>query len=109
MIEVPNIAVDTVRDYASMLLDVREQEEWDAGHAPEAVHIPLSELPERYVELNGDEEILVICRSGGRSAKAAEFLLRQGHAAINVAGGMLAWQAAEMEMVSELGTLPSVS
>ena len=56
------------------LLDVREYEEWDAGHAPGAVHIPLGELGARYTELDRDQTLYVICRSGHRSAHAAHAL-----------------------------------
>ncbi|CAM3929774.1 rhodanese-like domain-containing protein [Paenibacillus alkaliterrae] len=74
------------------LVDVREQDEWEAGHIKEARSIPLSELQERMDELKqGDQEIVLICRSGGRSGKACEFLHAQGYKVVNVTGGMLAW------------------
>lgn len=76
----------------SLALDVREAEEWEEGHIPGAVWIPLGELPDRLHELPKDREIIVVCRSGGRSAKAAKFLLAAGFRAVNLRGGMLAWQ-----------------
>jgi rhodanese-related sulfurtransferase len=75
------------------LLDVREQDEWDAGHAPGAVHIPLPELAERLGEVPDGEPLYVVCRSGGRSARATQFLNVQGWDAVNVQGGMTAWAA----------------
>lgn len=77
----------------AVLLDVREEDEWRAGHAPGALHVPLSELPDRLDELVGEHEVLCICRSGGRSARAAAFLAESGQRAVNVAGGMAAWAA----------------
>ncbi|MCA0754129.1 rhodanese-like domain-containing protein [Paenibacillus sp. N4] len=74
------------------LVDVREPDEWQAGHIKEARSIPLSELQQRMGELEeGGEEIVIICRSGGRSGKACDFLQAQGYKVVNVAGGMLAW------------------
>jgi len=76
-------------------LDVREPDEWQAGHAPTAVHIPMSELAARLGELPSDQDPLyVICRSGGRSAKVVAFLAEQGYPAVNVSGGMRAWAGA---------------
>lgn len=75
------------------LVDVREQWEWDAGHAPTAVHLPMSEIGDRLSELP-EGEVLIICHSGMRSARVTEALVQLGHDAVNVAGGMTAWQAA---------------
>ena len=85
------------------LLDVREPEEWDAGHAPEAVHIPLGELGARYTELGRDQPLYVICRSGNRSGHAAHALAGAGWDARNVSDGMRGWQAAGRPMTSESG------
>jgi rhodanese-related sulfurtransferase len=75
-----------------VLLDVRQQEEYDAGHFDNAILIPLSALPERYAELPKDKEIIVYCRSGKRSAKAAEFLVAMGFTNItNLEGGYVRW------------------
>lgn len=75
------------------LVDVRETEEWQEGHIKEARSIPLSALQERIDEFQqGEEEILIICRSGGRSGKACDYLESQGYKVVNVAGGMLQWQ-----------------
>lgn len=75
------------------LVDVREQDEWEAGHIAEARLIPLSEIQDRVDEFSDDDgEVVIICRSGGRSAKACEFLQAQGLSVVNVKGGMLAWE-----------------
>jgi len=91
------------------LLDVREADEWACGHAPEAVHLPLSELLGRVDEVPADHPVYVICKVGGRSAQAADFLNQGGRAAVNVSGGMLAWQAAGKTMITESGAEPFVA
>lgn len=73
------------------LIDVREDEEVAAGMVPDAKHIVLGTLPERVDEIDKDQPVLVICRSGRRSEMACEFLESQGIEAINVEGGMLDW------------------
>ncbi len=100
---IPSIDIADLADSSRVLLDVREQHEWDAGHAAAAVHLPLSELPERLEEVLGFAELNVICRAGGRSSKAAEFLIANGLDAHNVNGGMLAWQSADLPIVDAAG------
>ena len=84
----------------TVLFDVREQNEWDSGHAPSARLIPLSELQQRVAEFPEDTRFLVVCHSGGRSARATDFLVRDGFDAVNVAGGMMAWKAAGGEVIT---------
>lgn len=91
------------------LLDVREPDEWAAGHAPQATHIPLGELSARANEVPQDQDVYVICRSGGRSGRAVQALTGAGWQAINVAGGMQDWAAAGKPMVTESGTEPYVA
>lgn len=86
------------------LLDVREVEEWQAGHIPGALHIPLSELGARYREISGDQPLYVICRSGSRSDYAAQALAQAGWQVTNVADGMIGWHAAGRPMTSDGGT-----
>jgi rhodanese-related sulfurtransferase len=100
--DVPSVAVSQIPEDAA-LLDVREQDEWAAGHAPDAVHIPLAEIPGRLDELPTGE-MYVICRSGGRSARAAAYLNSGGYTAVNVAGGMQSWQTAGRAMRGEHGS-----
>ena len=91
----------------AVLLDVREDDEWQAGHAPDAVHVPMSELPARLPEVPTGRELAVVCRSGARSARVTGWLRAQGYDAVNVAGGMQSWVAGGRPMVSETG-LPAV-
>ncbi|GAA3730635.1 rhodanese-related sulfurtransferase [Spinactinospora alkalitolerans] len=104
---VPVVEVGTVPD-DGYLLDVREDDEWRAGHAPQAVHIPLHELSQRAGEVPQDRQVYVICRVGGRSAQAVQALNDAGWQAANVAGGMSAWALAGRGMASETGTDPKV-
>lgn len=105
---VPTVFVTDLADHA-VLLDVREQHEWDAGHAPGAVHIPLMDLPHRLDELPDDSDTLaVVCRSGGRSARAVAWLVQQGFDVANLDGGMRAWAAAGKPMAAVSGAAPHV-
>lgn len=88
----------------AFLLDVREDDEWDAGHVAGALHIPLGELGARYTEIERDRPLFVICRSGNRSGHAAHALAGAGWDARNVSDGMMGWQAAGLPMTSESGT-----
>jgi len=76
------------------LLDVREQDEWDHGHAEEAHLIPMSVIEERVGEIPADAKLLVICHSGYRSWTVTKALVAAGYDAVSVAGGMDAWQSA---------------
>jgi rhodanese-related sulfurtransferase len=87
-----------------LVLDVREDDEWVAGHVEGSLHVPLRELGERYAELPelaAAEQTLVVCRVGNRSAYAAAFLLQQGLDAVNLAGGLVAWEAAGRPLVAD--------
>ncbi len=87
----------------ALLLDVREPEEIAAGRADQAVTIPLGDLALRLNELPTDSTIVVVCRSGNRSSIAARTLKTEGYDAINLAGGMLAWQDAGLPIVADSG------
>jgi adenylyltransferase/sulfurtransferase len=79
---------------APLLVDVREPYEFDAGHLPGALHIPVGELPQRIAQIPPDSAPVFICRSGGRSLAACKLALAAGIAApANLEGGMLAWAA----------------
>jgi rhodanese-related sulfurtransferase len=91
----------------ALLLDVREDNEWKAGHAADATHVALSEVPDHLEDFAKDRLIVCVCRSGGRSARAATFLLQSGYDAINLEGGMLAWAGDEQPLVGD-GDEPSI-
>ena len=90
-------------DEGAVLLDVREPDEWHAGHAPDAVHVPLAALAASVGQLDKDRPIVAVCRVGGRSERAASVLLQRGYDAVNLAGGLQAWQAAGMPIVTDTG------
>ncbi|WP_406832905.1 rhodanese-like domain-containing protein [Pedococcus sp. KACC 23699] len=104
----PQVSVSDVADDA-VLLDVREQDEWDAGHAPGAVHIPLGDLPARLDELPDTDSgtLAVVCRSGGRSGQAVAWLSQQGFDVANLGGGMKAWEVAGKPLAADAAA-PSV-
>jgi rhodanese-related sulfurtransferase len=90
-------------DGGAILLDVREPHEWDAGHAPLARHVPLGQLPQRVDEIPTDRPVVVVCRSGNRSARAAALLARNGREAANLVGGMHDWSRAGLPIVATGG------
>lgn len=98
-------------DDEDVLLDVREPNEFEAGHAPNAVSIPLGELRARVDEVPETRDggpLPVICRSGARSMKAAMFLEEQGIDVVNVAGGTGAWFDGGKPLLAENGREPAV-
>ncbi|MFD2627668.1 rhodanese-like domain-containing protein [Oceanobacillus kapialis] len=74
------------------IVDVREDEEVAKGKIPEAKHIPLGQIPERLAELDENVHYYMVCRSGGRSGNACQFLTQNGYKVTNMAGGMLDWE-----------------
>ncbi len=83
----------------ALVVDVRERHEWTSGHVPGARHIPLGRLAQAAASLPTDRDLLVICHSGNRSARATDLLQRAGLSrATNVAGGMLAWSRAGLPL-----------
>jgi rhodanese-related sulfurtransferase len=101
---VPSVTVAEVAADA-YLLDVRDPDEWAAGHAPEAVHLPMMEIPGRIGELPGERDIVVVCRVGSRSAQVVAYLIAQGRDRVsNLDGGMFAWDAAGRPLVATDGS-----
>jgi rhodanese-related sulfurtransferase len=101
--QVPTVAMAGVPDplpEGLHVLDVREPIEWQFGHIEGAQHIPLGELMRRVDEVPTGQT-LVVCKVGGRSARAVAWLNQQGREAVNLHGGMLEWEAAGRPMVSE--------
>lgn len=92
--DVSEIDVETLERYIAAgapLIDVRQAHEYESGHVPGARLLPMDELPERVDDIPMDVPVYVICHSGGRSHRAAQWLLAQGYDATNVAGGTAAW------------------
>jgi rhodanese-related sulfurtransferase len=85
------------------LVDVREDDEWQAGHIDGARHIPLRELGARAGELSKDRPILAVCRSGSRSAAAVRGLRQMGYEAENLEGGVTAWSKAGLPLIDGTG------
>ena len=97
-------AAETNRDERpAMLLDVREVDEWAAGHAPNAVHVPMAEIPQRIAELPADRRIVCICRSGNRSGQVTAFLRHHGFDVVNLVGGSKAWVEQGLPFVNANG------
>ena len=96
-------------DGGAVLLDVREPAEWRVGHAPKARNIPLNDLDRRRKELPAGREIITVCRSGNRSARAAGILAADGRTVLNLSGGMRAWSAAGLPVVANGGRPGSIT
>ncbi len=95
--DVPSVgarAAQSLVASGAVLLDVREPDEWRAGHAPDARLVPMGQVHEHHAELPADRRIVVVCRSGGRSATVTQALRAAGFDAVNLTGGMAAWSAA---------------
>ncbi len=89
------------RDSGAFILDVRQPEEWNEAHIPDSTLIPLDQLSGRISELPKDQQIVVVCRSGNRSAQGRDILLQAGFADVtSMAGGLNQWKAAGYPTVS---------
>lgn len=88
----------------SVIIDVREPDEYQSGHLPGAVNIPLSEFESRFVEVPSHGTVHMVCRSGARSGRACDFLSEQSsHAGvelINIGGGTMGWVTEGREVVT---------
>ncbi len=101
---IPTVSIDQVPHPLPdglTVLDVREPVEWAHGRIEGALHIPLMELVERVTEVPTDNQVLVVCKVGGRSAQATNYLVQSGYEAVNLDGGMLDWSAAGRPMVAD--------
>lgn len=100
-IEVSRVAAD------ALVLDVREPEEWTAGHIPGALHVPMYSVPQHVSlapdDFSGPRPVVVVCKMGARSAQVTTWLNQNGIEAVNLDGGMLAWATAHRPMISEDG------
>lgn len=102
-----NVSIGSIGEDTTVL-DVREDYEWESGHIEGALHIPVDQIPGRLEELDPDEDLHVICRTGGRSHRVVQWLVANGYSAVNVDGGMGAWLEAAKPMVSDNGKEPTV-
>jgi rhodanese-related sulfurtransferase len=106
--QVPTVPASELPEGA-VVLDVREDDEWVAGHIDGATHIPMGDVPARLDELPEGDPLYVTCRGGGRSARVTAWLNQNGYDAVNLSGGMLAWAAAGRPMTTDSGTAPQVA
>lgn len=97
------------RQHEFQLIDVREPDEWEAGHIDGALHIPMGQLGQRRDELAQDRTIVAVCRSGNRSGQVVAALRGAGYDAENLDGGMQAWARADLPFVAEDGRDPRVA
>jgi rhodanese-related sulfurtransferase len=99
--EVSVSAAALMRDDGAFMLDVREPDEWAAGHIPGATLIPLGQLSSRIAEVPRDRTVVTVCRSGNRSAQARDILFNAGYEAVaSMTGGMNEWTAAGFPVVT---------
>ncbi|MFE0735306.1 MULTISPECIES: rhodanese-like domain-containing protein [unclassified Streptomyces] len=102
----PTVDAASVPD-DGLVLDVREDDEWAAGRVEGALHVPMSSFVDRFGEvteaLAERGRAYVMCRVGGRSAQVTQYLVQQGFDAVNVDGGMIAWENAGRPVVSDNG------
>jgi rhodanese-related sulfurtransferase len=101
--EVSVTTADRLRGDGHRILDVREDDEYAAGHIAGAVHLPLMQIPARATELDRDADWLAVCRVGGRSAQATAYLAGLGLRVSNVEGGMEAWAGAGLPFENAAG------
>jgi rhodanese-related sulfurtransferase len=102
-IAVTPLAAEELVAAGATFVDVREKDEWAAGHAPDAVLIPMSEVAARVDELKKERPAVIVCRTGGRSNSVAQLLSARGINAVNLAGGMRAWQQAGLPVLTDAG------
>jgi rhodanese-related sulfurtransferase len=103
VVDLPTRFGSTQSGRNTVLLDVREDDEWQRGHAADALHIPMGQVPGRLAEIDADAELYVICHAGGRSLRVAKYLQQHGYRPVNVNGGMLAWSGAGRPVVTDAG------
>lgn len=101
-------ATDVATD--AYVLDVREHDEWEAGHPPGAHHVPMMTIPAHVDELPREETIVVLCRHGQRSAQVVNYLAGLGFAGVlNMDGGIVEWVAAGRPIVTDDGRDPYIA
>lgn len=98
----PMAAHDLIRAGAAVI-DVREEDEWSAGHAAHAVPMPMSQVEARIGEMRAGQPAVIVCRTGGRSSAVVQLLTSRGIDAVNLEGGMRAWEQAGLPVLTETG------
>jgi rhodanese-related sulfurtransferase len=104
--KVPSVTGTDAREWVragAQLIDVRETGEWNAGHAPQATHIPSSQVQSRLNRLSKNKDIVVVCRSGSRSRGVTAQLRKQGYEAFSLSGGLRAWESAGGQVLDRRG------
>jgi rhodanese-related sulfurtransferase len=99
--DIPREKAQVLLEEGAQLVDVRVDHEWDAGHIPGAMHLPLEELAERSSELDPGRPVVLYCRGGTRSSMAAEALAGAGFDAVKLSEGIVGWDEAGLELDSE--------
>jgi len=96
-VSVREITIDELKialSSGAKVIDVRESDEYESGHVPNAMHVPLATVPNSLDIFWSDDEVYLVCHSGGRSMRACEFLHEQGITnVVNVVGGTAGWIA----------------
>ncbi|MGI8762101.1 MAG: rhodanese-like domain-containing protein [Jatrophihabitantaceae bacterium] len=109
--QIPTITLDDLPQDATVL-DVREPHEWQAGHIDGALHVPMNSVPAAVTNqpelIPAERRVYVVCGMGGRSGQVTAWLVQRGYDAVNLAGGMHAWESAGRPMRSENGQPPVV-
>jgi rhodanese-related sulfurtransferase len=104
---IPAVSVDEARarldGEGAVVLDVREADEWNAGHVDGSTWIPMGDLSSRQDEIPEGMHLVVVCHSGGRSARVVQALVAAGYDASNLVGGLDAWAQAGHPLVAEGG------
>lgn len=104
--KVPSVSGAEAREWVrggAQMIDVRETGEWNAGHAPQAMHIPKAQVQSRVSRISTTKDVVVVCRSGSRSRAVTSQLRKQGYQAFTLAGGMRAWQSAGGQVLDRRG------
>ncbi|MCW2604407.1 MAG: Rhodanese domain protein [Pseudonocardiales bacterium] len=102
--DIPTVTADQLPEGA-VLLDVREDDEWAAGHIQGALHVPMNSIPQRLASepdlFHPDGGLVIVCKVGGRSAQVTAWLQMQGVDALNLQGGVLEWTGSGRPLVRE--------
>jgi len=102
-VQVTPVAAEDLINAGAVVIDVREEDEWSAGHAPQALLLPMGQAEARIGEVESDRPAVVVCRTGGRSNTITQLLTTHGINAVNLAGGMRAWEQAGLPVVTDAG------